>query len=96
MSPYTGVLAAPGSVLGTGCWDERFEDLLREFLPFLPATHPLTEDLDLREHGLDSLGVVELLAALENGYDVRFRDEALCMRTFATPGVLWSTLTTIR
>jgi acyl carrier protein len=96
MSPYTGVLAAPDSGTGTGCLDERFEDLLRRFLPFLPATHPLTENIDLREHGLDSMGVVELLAALENGYDVRFRDDALCMQTFATPRVLWNTLMAIR
>jgi acyl carrier protein len=39
------------------------------------------------------MGMVELLAALEDGYDVRFRDEYLTMETFATPAVLWGTLT---
>lgn len=91
MSPYTNVLAAPAC----GCLDERFEDLLRKYLPFLPAEYPLTDDTALREHGLDSMGVVELLADLENGYHVRFRDEALTMETFATPGVLWNTLSSL-
>lgn len=73
-------------------WDEQFDDLLRRFLPFLPAEEPLAEDTPLRDFGLDSLGTVELLAALEHRYDVRFRDDALIPRTFETPGVLWRTL----
>jgi acyl carrier protein len=67
-------------------WDQNFEDLLRGFLPFL------TEDAALRDLGLDSLGIVELLAALESGYDVRFQDDALGKETFETPGVLWKVL----
>jgi hypothetical protein len=39
--------------------------------------------------------VVELLATLESGYDVRFRDDALTMETFATPGVLWGVLSSM-
>ena len=74
-------------------WDTQFETLLREFLPFLDGTDALTADVSLRDLGLDSMGMVELLAALESGYDVRFRDEYLTMETFETPAVLWGTLT---
>ncbi|MFI6644817.1 phosphopantetheine-binding protein [Streptomyces sp. NPDC050504] len=73
-------------------WDQNFEDLLRGFLPFIGADEPLTEDAPLRDLGLDSLGIVELLAALEGGYDVRFQDDALGRETFETPGVLWKVL----
>jgi acyl carrier protein len=73
-------------------WDQNFEDLLRGFLPFLGDDEPLTEDAALRDLGLDSLGIVELLAALESGYDVRFQDDALGKETFETPGVLWKVL----
>ncbi|ASU85331.1 phosphopantetheine-binding protein [Nocardiopsis gilva YIM 90087] len=73
-------------------WDERFEELLRSYVPFLSADEPLEEDTDLRDLGLDSMGTVELLAQLEAAYDVRFVDEALTMETFASPGVLWKTL----
>jgi acyl carrier protein len=76
-------------------WDQRFEETLRRFLPFLPADERLAEDTNLRDFGLDSLGMVELLAQLESGYDVRFTNEALTMETFATPAVLWRTLTRI-
>jgi acyl carrier protein len=74
-------------------WDSKFENSLREFLPFLDSDEMLTADVSLRDLGLDSMGMVELLAALEDGYDVRFRDEYLTMETFATPAVLWGTLT---
>jgi nodulation protein F len=73
-------------------WDGRFETLLRRHLPFLGANDQLSTDASLRDLGLDSMGVVELLADLESGYAVRFRDEALTMATFATPGVLWGVL----
>ncbi|MCX5414076.1 phosphopantetheine-binding protein [Streptomyces sp. NBC_00059] len=71
-------------------WDKEFEGIIRSYLPFLSADEPLEEDAGLRDLGLDSMGTVELLAALENSYGVRFVDEALSMETFATPGVLWA------
>ena len=73
-------------------WDQKFEEALRRYLPFLGTDEPLNKDIDLRDLGLDSLAIVELLASLENLYDVRFVDEALAMETFQTPGVLWTTL----
>lgn len=73
-------------------WDKQFEELLRTFLPFLGADEPLDADGRLRDLGLDSLGTVELLAALEARYGVRFLDDSLSMETFATPAVLWSAL----
>jgi diaminopimelate decarboxylase len=42
-------------------WDERFEVLVRKYLFFLAADEELRPGLDLREFGLDSLGVVDLL-----------------------------------
>ena len=77
-------------------WDMKFEELLRGYLPFLDADAPLEADTDLRISGLDSLGAVELLGSLESAYDVRFVDEALSLDTFATPAVLWETVTRLR
>jgi acyl carrier protein len=76
-------------------WDEQFEEILRSHLPFLPAGEPLLENSNLRDLGLDSMGTVELLAALEGAYRVRFMDDALTMENFAAPGVLWATLSRI-
>lgn len=73
-------------------WDEQFETLLRSHLPFLEASEELVGDLSLREFGLDSLGVVDLLVSLEEAYDVRLRDDDLRMDTFAAPSVLWAAL----
>ncbi|WP_447002572.1 phosphopantetheine-binding protein [Saccharothrix isguenensis] len=76
-------------------WDERFEELLRAQLPFLSPTEPLAVDASLRDLGLDSMATVELLAAVESTYDVRFLDDALNLSTFATPGTLWATLSSM-
>lgn len=73
-------------------WDDQFEELVRGFLPFLDTEQTLTEDLNMRDAGLDSLGTVELLGALEDLYQIRFSEEALTMDTFATPTVLWGTV----
>lgn len=77
-------------------WDEKFEFLLREHLPFLAADEELDPDLNLRETGLDSLGVVDLLMSLESAYDVRLADDFLSLETFSTPAVLWNALSEIR
>jgi acyl carrier protein len=77
-------------------WDDDFENSLREHLPFIAPDEALTPGTPLRELGLDSLGVVELLAALESAYDVRFTDDALLPESFDSPGVLWSTLSKVR
>ncbi|MFF3437162.1 acyl carrier protein [Streptosporangium sp. NPDC002721] len=73
-------------------WDDRFEEILRRQLPFLPPEEELGEDGNLSGFGLDSLAIVELLATLEEEYGVRFQDDALTMETFETPGTLWKTL----
>ena len=77
-------------------WNDRYEALLRSHLPFLPETEELRPDLELREFGLDSLGVVDLLVSLESEYDVRLTDDILSMETFATPSALWTALADTR
>ncbi|WP_314254099.1 acyl carrier protein [Streptomyces kutzneri] len=73
-------------------WDSRFEELLRRHLPFFSTTEPIAEDTSLRDYGLDSLAMVELLTDLEATYDIRFGAEALTPETFATAGTLWKSL----
>jgi acyl carrier protein len=77
-------------------WNEQFEVLLRTHLPFLPDDQELRPALDLREFGLDSMGAVDLLVALESEYCIRLTDDILSMATFATPGVLWAALDEVR
>lgn len=76
-------------------WDDTFEKLLRQHLPFIEPDEKLSSGSPLRDFGLDSLGTVELLAALESTYEVRFTDDALTAESFQTPEVLWTTLTSL-
>ncbi|NGO68691.1 acyl carrier protein [Streptomyces boncukensis] len=76
-------------------WDARFEEILRKHLPFLSAGEPLTEDLVLRDHGLDSMAMVDLLALLEQEFGATFVGDAMSMENFATPRTLWETLSRV-
>jgi D-alanine--poly(phosphoribitol) ligase subunit 2 len=45
---------------------------------------PLSQNDQLFDHGLDSPGVVDVMMALEETFDVIFPDEFLNRRTFST------------
>jgi acyl carrier protein len=70
---------------------QRFQDIIRPFLPYADASELAAEN-ELSALGLDSMGVVQLLAALEEGYGLEFPDDALNQDTFATVGSLWQTV----
>ncbi len=65
-----------------------FQDILRRHLPFSDAGE-LSEDDDLSDLGLDSMGLVALMADIEDSYDVELPDEFVAETTFATVGSLW-------
>jgi acyl carrier protein len=73
-------------------WPERFEEVLRTHVTMLDTQAPLTNDLDLAEHGLDSLATVSLLLDLEDEFGVTIPDEMLTATTFATPADLWAVM----
>jgi nodulation protein F len=73
-------------------WDDRFEAIVRRYVPFLASDERLAGGSILRDLGLDSMATVELLAALEQAYGARFVDDAMNMENFATPDTLWATL----
>ncbi|MBB5119025.1 acyl carrier protein [Streptomyces eurocidicus] len=79
----------------TRMWDQQFEDILRRALPYMEPGETILADLELRDYGLDSLGIVDLLMDLESTYGVQFRDESLSRETFATPAGLWATLSSL-
>lgn len=68
--------------------DDRFEDLLRTRLPYLPADEPLREDAGLAKLGLDSMQAMELLFDIEEEAGITVPDSAMNAETFATPSSL--------
>ncbi|MEV0232205.1 phosphopantetheine-binding protein [Nonomuraea sp. NPDC050786] len=73
-------------------WDGSFEMVLRPHLVLLDEAAPVVSDLDLREAGVDSLALVELLVSIEETYEVEFPDELLIGDTFRTPATLWAAI----
>lgn len=70
-------------------WNDEFESVLRAHLPGLGDGEPLEADVQLVQYGLDSMGTVNLLVALESSLDVQFPDDALVPETFETAERLW-------
>ncbi|MET7641181.1 phosphopantetheine-binding protein [Streptomyces sp. NPDC005438] len=73
-------------------WTALFEETLRAHVPLLPPDQPITADLALADHGLDSLATVSLLLDLEEAFLVTIPDHLLTESTFATPDGLWSVI----
>jgi nodulation protein F len=72
-----------------GNWPHEFEVVLREQLPGLEPSESLSGEVPLVQYGLDSMGTVTLLVALESALEVQFPDEALVPETFETADRLW-------
>jgi len=73
-------------------WDRTFEKLLRANLPHLNPDEPLQRDTQLQEFGLDSFGMMQLIAGLETSYRLTFAPGEIPPAAFATPATLWGTL----
>jgi acyl carrier protein len=73
-------------------WNERFEGLMRESLPGLAPEAQLESEAQLSASGLDSMGTIALIAALEEEYGVSLLDDGFDVFRFRTPGDVWVTL----
>lgn len=73
-------------------WDERFESIIRDRLPHLRPDLALEPDLVLAAHGLDSMGTLGLIAALEDEYALTLPDEAVTPANFVTPRTVFEML----
>ncbi|MEU5762574.1 phosphopantetheine-binding protein [Nocardia sp. NPDC047648] len=77
-------------------WAEPFEKILRTYLPLLPVDTEVTPDMNLADHGLDSMATVRLLLDLEESFAVMIPDHLLSVSTFATPAGLWAAIDSLR
>lgn len=68
-----------------------FQHLIRTHLPFADSG-ALTAEQSLSDLGLDSMGLVALMADLEDHYDVELSDEFVAESTFESVGALWLAL----
>ena len=76
--------------------DPVFETMVRRHLLRFDPGAPISPDLILRDAGVDSLALIELLVSVEDTYDVEFPDELLVPETFRTPASLWSVISELR
>lgn len=72
-----------------------FQEILRTHLPYADSGD-LTAQNELASLGLDSMGVMRLLADLEDAYEIELPDDILNEETFATVGSLWQALRVIQ
>lgn len=67
-----------------------FEAILQQYLPLSKAE--VLPDVPLADLGLDSLGTVRLVMAIENALRVSIPDDLLIPETFATASALWKVI----
>ncbi|WP_462186306.1 MULTISPECIES: acyl carrier protein [unclassified Frankia] len=79
-----------------GSWDDTFDRLVRSALAEYPPEAPLELGTPLPAHGMDSMAMVGLAAALETSYGFSFPAPALVPATFATAGTLWDAVRAAR
>lgn len=70
---------------------ESFQEVLLKHLPYAEGDALAAGD-DLAALGLDSMGVLSLLADLEEKFGLELPDERLTEETFATVGSLWENI----
>ncbi|MFI6743405.1 acyl carrier protein [Nonomuraea sp. NPDC050451] len=73
-------------------WPALFEKTLRTYLTPLPSGEPISPDLSLTDHGVDSMAAVSLLLDLEQAFGVTVPDYMLTENMFATPAGLWTVI----
>lgn len=62
--------------------DKQLEDIVREYCPALEPHDHLDADDNLADRGLNSLGTIGILVAVEEAFGVSFSDEDLSFETF--------------
>ncbi|GAA2091712.1 hypothetical protein GCM10009801_57810 [Streptomyces albiaxialis] len=70
-------------------WDAAFEEVVRAGLPLLKPTEELLPHTDLVACGLDSVGMMQTIARLEDSHGVTFPPGTMPPSAFANAGVLW-------
>jgi acyl carrier protein len=65
-----------------GSVQQRVVDLVREILARRPMTGTIRVDDDLREAGLNSLDIVNLMLAVEGEFDLKIPDADMTLRNF--------------
>jgi acyl carrier protein len=76
--------------VSTAQLSSEFEAILQRQLPLSEAGLPL--DVPLADLGLDSLGTVRLVMAIEDGLRISIPDDLLIPETFATANTLWKVI----
>lgn len=74
---------------------EEFLAVLAEFLPELTGRRP-ENDVPLASYGLDSLGSISLMLAMEDALGFTFPEEQLTPEVFATTASLWKAVSELR
>jgi acyl carrier protein len=75
-------------------WSRQFEDVLRACMK-APSDTRIEPDTRLRDLGIDSIEIVELIMVLEDEFNVEISDDLLTPATFETAGTIWGLLCAI-
>lgn len=78
--------------MSTGKMDARLEDIVREYCPDLEPHVALDPDDNLADLGLNSVGTIGILVAVEEAFSVSLSDEDMSFETFSSVSSLRRTV----
>ena len=84
------------NLLHTDVWPADFDELLRAHLSGIASADPVPDEVPLVDLGLDSAGLVSLLADLEDRFCIAFPDELIGVETFYSAASLWAVVRRLR
>jgi acyl carrier protein len=76
-------------------WSTQFEHVLRMHSRFISSDNAIDPDVSLAKLGVDSLEIAELIALIEDEFNIQIPLERLTPDSFATPRMTWELLCSI-
>lgn len=66
--------------------------ILRTHARYMANSTDIDQDMPLAKLGVDSLGIIELIVAIEDRFDLEIPPQQVTPETFATPASIWELL----
>jgi acyl carrier protein len=77
-------------------WDEKFDGLLRQYVPSAAPGEPVPPDIELVVLGVESIALLQLMLCLESDYGIHFPMDMLTEEVFRTARSIWTAMVSLQ
>ena len=84
----TGTTGASSDM--TADWPQEFDQIMRRYCRFADPVLAIAANSSLTSLGIDSMGLINMIIAIEDTFAVTVPDEMLTSESLRTPGSVWA------